>query len=181
MRTRGARRERNGTLEEMISKDVLCLHMRYARWAAERILEAAATLTPAELTHDFKTSEKHVTGTLAHIFAADRVWWHRVRRAPLEKFIDPEKDFRLETLRAEWPALLLQWEEFLAAQDETALAGKIEYKDLKGNSHTAPLWQIVLHVVNHGTHHRGQVSGMMRAQGHVPPPLDLIAFYRTLG
>lgn len=154
--------------------------MRYAQWAAGRVLTAAEGLTAAELAHDFQTSEKNVAGTLAHVFAADRVWWHRVRAAPLEKFIDPEKDFRLETLRAEWPSLLRQWEEFLAAQDEAALAGKIEYKDLKGNSHTTPLWQIVLHVVNHGTHHRGQVSGMIRALGHVPPPLDLIAFYRAM-
>jgi uncharacterized damage-inducible protein DinB len=43
------------------------------------------------------------------------------------------------------------------------------------------LWKIVLHVVNHGTHHRGQASGFLRAMGHVPPPLDLIAYYRTLG
>jgi len=43
-----------------------------------------------------------------------------------------------------------------------------------------PLWQILLHVVNHATHHRGQVSGFLRAMGHTPPPLDLIAFYRTL-
>jgi len=34
--------------------------------------------------------------------------------------------------------------------------------------------------VNHATHHRGQVSGFLRAMGHAPPPLDLIAFYRTL-
>jgi len=39
----------------------------------------------------------------------------------------------------------------------------------------------VLHVVNHGTHHRGQAAGFLRAMGYVPPPLDLIAYYRTLG
>jgi uncharacterized damage-inducible protein DinB len=35
-------------------------------------------------------------------------------------------------------------------------------------------------VVNHGTHHRGMVSGFLRAMGHTPPPLDLIAYYRAL-
>ncbi len=55
----------------------------------------------------------------------------------------------------------------------------IEYKDLKGNPYQSPLWQIVLHLVNHGSHHRGQVSGMLRALGKTPPPLDLIAYYRT--
>jgi uncharacterized damage-inducible protein DinB len=36
-------------------------------------------------------------------------------------------------------------------------------------------------VVNHGTHHRGQVSGFLRSMGHTPPALDLIAYYRQLG
>jgi uncharacterized damage-inducible protein DinB len=54
----------------------------------------------------------------------------------------------------------------------------LTYQDLQGRTHATPLWQIVLHVVNHGTHHRGQVAAMMRAMGHVPPPLDLIRYYR---
>jgi uncharacterized damage-inducible protein DinB len=33
-------------------------------------------------------------------------------------------------------------------------------------------------VVNHGTHHRGQVSGFLRVMGHTPPPLDLVFYYR---
>jgi uncharacterized damage-inducible protein DinB len=52
-------------------------------------------------------------------------------------------------------------------------------KDLRGNTWTQPFWQLVLHVVNHATHHRGQVSGFLRAMGRVPPPLDLVAFYRA--
>ena len=40
-----------------------------------------------------------------------------------------------------------------------------------------PAWQIVMHVVNHGTHHRGAVSGFLRAMGKTPPKLDLIAYY----
>lgn len=63
--------------------------------------------------------------------------------------------------------------------DEQALAG-VSYKDLSGNPWTTPLWQIVLHVVNHGTHHRGAVSGFLRAMGHPPPALDLMAYYRSL-
>ena len=54
----------------------------------------------------------------------------------------------------------------------------VSYRDLKGNPWSTPLWQIVFHVVNHGTHHRGQAAGFLRSMGHVPPPLDLIAYYR---
>ncbi len=164
----------------MVPAATLILHLRYTAWASARLVEAASNLSPAELMQDFKTSEKSVVGTLAHTFAADRVWWHRINGTIPAKFIDPEKDFLLQTLQTEWPALLAQWEQFISAKDEPALSAKIEYKDLKGNPYATPLWQIVLHVVNHGTHHRGQASGMIRALGHTPPPLDLIAYYRSL-
>jgi uncharacterized damage-inducible protein DinB len=39
----------------------------------------------------------------------------------------------------------------------------------------------LLHVVNHGTHHRGQVAGFLRSMGRKPPVLDLIAYYRQTG
>lgn len=164
----------------MVPAATLALHLRYTAWASARLTEAASKLAAEEFAHDFKTSEKSIAGALAHVFAADRVWWHRVNGTMPARFIDPEKDFLIETLQTEWPAVLAQWEQFIAAKDESAVAAKIEYQDLKGNSYATPLWQIVLHVVNHGTHHRGQVSGMFRALGHTPPPLDLIAYYRSL-
>jgi len=42
---------------------------------------------------------------------------------------------------------------------------------MNGDPHMNPVWEIVLHVVNHGSHHRGQVSGFLRALGHAPPQL----------
>jgi uncharacterized damage-inducible protein DinB len=50
------------------------------------------------------------------------------------------------------------------------------FKDLQGKEWTQPLWELVLHVVNHGTHHRGQVSGFLRTLGKEPPQLDM-SFY----
>jgi uncharacterized damage-inducible protein DinB len=70
----------------------------------------------------------------------------------------------------------LQWTCELT--DEAAQAN-FTYQDLKGKSWTQPIWQVVLHVVNHGTHHRGQVSGFLRILGHTPPRLDLIEYYRA--
>lgn len=59
-------------------------------------------------------------------------------------------------------------------------AGQIvAYRDMQGNHWKNSIWEIVLHVVNHGTHHRGQVAGFLRAMGHTPPTLDLMAFYRA--
>ncbi len=159
-----------------ISKDTLLTHIDYTRWASFRLVEAAAQLTPEQLNRDFGTADKSVLGSLVHVFAADRVWIGRIHGNPPAKFIDPEKDMHLDVLLSEWPALLDQWKEWLTGLAD--VNAKISYKDLKGNPYETPAWQIVLHVVNHGTHHRGQVQGFLRAMGITPKPLDLIAYYR---
>ena len=143
------------------------------------MLEAAGKLTEEELNRDFKTSDKCVVSTLAHAFAADRIWLQRIHGNVQNTFID-DNDRRLGTLKTEWPALQQRWKDWAGPLSDQDVVKKISYKDLKGNPYESPLWQILLHVVNHATHHRGQVSGFLRAMGHTPPPLDLIAYYRTL-
>ena len=58
--------------------------------------------------------------------------------------------------------------------------GSLRTRAWKGDPFETPLWQIVLHVVNHATLHRGQVMAMLRQLGIPPPPTDLISYYRSL-
>jgi uncharacterized damage-inducible protein DinB len=160
-------------------QEILKLHLGYASWATGRLLEAASALAPEQLNRDFGTADKSVLGTLTHTFAADRIWYSRVTGAQLEKFID-ESDFDMEKLRREWPELLRNWQGWLAGLPPEALETKLNYTDMAGRPHSHEPWKIVLHLVNHGTHHRGQVSGFIRALGHKPPSLDLINYYRSL-
>ena len=63
--------------------------------------------------------------------------------------------------------------------DDRALERVIEYKSTVGVQGASPLWQMLQHVVNHSTYHRGQVTTMLRQMGAAPPKaMDLIAFYR---
>jgi uncharacterized damage-inducible protein DinB len=154
-------------------------HLQYSAWASSRLLAAAAELSPAELSRDFGTADKSVLGTLVHIFAADRVWLARVEGRPAGPFLT-EADYSLEVLRSEWPALLDRWVAWAASLDDETSRGILVYLDLKGREWRHARWRIVLHVVNHAAHHRGQVAGFLRAMGKAPPPLDEILFYRDI-
>ena len=56
---------------------------------------------------------------------------------------------------------------------------RIDYQDLRGNDQSDVLWQMLQHMVNHGTYHRGQFTTMLRQLDAAPPKsMDLIAFYR---
>jgi uncharacterized damage-inducible protein DinB len=160
-----------------LSVEDLREHLAYSAWASRRLVHAASELTAAELLRDFETSDHSVLGTLVHAFAADRVWLARLRGAARPPY-STEADYHLSVLQNEWPELYRQWDEWLAGLNDDAARADFTYQDMRGNTWTQPIWKLVLHVVNHATHHRGQVSGFLRAMGHVPPVLDLVAFYR---
>ena len=160
-----------------VSAEAIRVHFDYSSWASARLLAAAAQLTTEELNHDFGTADKSVLGTLAHVFAADRIWLTRIQGVPITTFLDPaERDLTL--LQREWPALYDRWKAWGKALTDDSINAGCSYKDMKGNAHQSALWQIGLHVVNHATHHRGQVSGFLRTLGKTPPPQDLIYYYR---
>ena len=143
------------------------------------MLDAAAALSPEELTRDFGTADKTVAGTLVHVFAADRSWLARLHgqgpgNRPGPEFLD------LPVLREGWAAVHANWQAWGEKLTDDGASAVLNYHDLKGNAWRTPVWQIVLHVVNHATHHRGQAAGFLRSMGHTPPPLDLIAYYRGL-
>ncbi|HEY1800531.1 MAG TPA: DinB family protein [Terriglobales bacterium] len=161
----------------VVSAAALQEHLAYTVWASTRLLAAAGELSDRELVYDFKTADHSVVGTLAHIFAADRVWLGRIKQRPPHVFIS-EKDKNLAVLQEQWPGLHAAWMQWAADLTDQSAHSVLAYQDLKGNPWTQPTWQVVLHVVNHATHHRGQVSGFLRALGHTPPSLDLIAYYR---
>jgi len=159
-----------------VAAETLRTHLAYTAWATNRLLDAAAELSPEELTRDFATADKSVLGTLTHVFGADRVWLARIEGKPQER---PE-GYDLPRLSADWAVLYGRWKQWADELTDESLQERLSYTDLKGNPWVSPVCQIVLHVVNHGTHHRGQVAGFLRALGRTPPALYLIAYYRTL-
>jgi uncharacterized damage-inducible protein DinB len=144
-------------------------HLKYTAWASRRLLDAALQLPADELHREMNVSHKSVHQTLTHIHFADRIWLARVQGAPIEQS---------EPIEIAWPEIHRRWQEFAGSLSDSDLARIISYKDMAGNPHETPLWQIILHHVNHATLHRGQVMAMFRQLGHAPPPTDLIFYYR---
>ena len=153
------------------------MHLAYTAWASRRLVDAASRLSADELKRDFQTADHSVLGTLVHVFAADRIWLARVTAAAAGPFVS-EADYSLAVLQKDWPALHEKWQQWAGGVTDESAQRVVSYKDTEGNPYQRVLWQLILHVVNHGTHHRGQVSGFLRTMGQTPPPLDLTAYYR---
>ena len=162
-----------------LSAEALRSHIGYTAWASGRLVEAAAGLTQEELTRDFGTADKSVLGTLVHVFGADRLWLARLKGEPANTYLT-DADYRLTVLQNDWPALYQRWKAWADGVTDATANAELSYADMSGNPFRQQVGLLVFHVVNHGTHHRGQVSGFLRAMGHAPPKLDLSFYYREL-
>jgi uncharacterized damage-inducible protein DinB len=151
----------------------------YHYWARDRILAAVAPLSPEQFTRNLGSSFASIRDTLAHAYAAEYAWyarWHGTSPAallPADQFPD------LETLRRAWTEHEAKMRAFVDGLDEVAVNRVVEYRFLSGQPAATILWQMVQHVVNHGSYHRGQVTTMLRQLGAAPPrSMDMIEYYR---
>ena len=151
----------------------------YHYWARDRVLDAAERLTPEQLTRDLGNSFPSVRDTLVHLFSADWIWCSRWEGASPKAMLDPKTFPDVASIRAAWKEHEQKVRTILTQLGENGITRGIEYTTLNGVAQAQPFWQILQHVVNHGSYHRGQVTTMLRQLGAAPPQsLDLIAFYR---
>jgi uncharacterized damage-inducible protein DinB len=157
----------------------LSLLVDYNYWARDRLLEAVAALTPEQFTRDMGNSFGSVRDTIAHICDAEFIWISRWKGEQPTGFRKPDRMPDLDAARAEWAELERGMRAALQALGPEGVERVMEYKDMRGAARTDVFWQMLQHVVNHGSYHRGQVTTMLRQLGAAPPKyMDLIVFYR---
>jgi uncharacterized damage-inducible protein DinB len=159
-----------------IAKELLTTQFDYSQHATKLLLELCAKLTPQELELDRKSSHGGILGTLQHIFYADRVWLSRFRGAPVA-FRNEGENPSLTELTQSWPPILDGFKDYIQFTEQPTLLEEFTYTNLAGKKITIVRYQALLHVVNHSTHHRGQVVTMLRQAGHTPPVTDLLYYY----
>jgi uncharacterized damage-inducible protein DinB len=159
--------------------DDLCLLIDYNYWARDRVLDAVAAITPEQFVHPMGSSFSSVRDTVAHICAAERIWITRLKGEKPQALQNPARLPDVDAARKEWSDLEGEMREQLARLGPEAVERSIAYHDLRGNDQSDKLWQMLQHVVNHGTYHRGQITTMLRQLDAAPPKsMDMIAFCR---
>jgi uncharacterized damage-inducible protein DinB len=157
----------------------LRLLIDYNYWARDRVLDAVGTITPEQFIRSTGNSFSSVRDTVAHICDAERIWITRLKGETPHGSQKLDRIPDVEAARREWAELEGELREQLARLGPEAVERTIEYQDLRGNDQSDVLWQILQHMVNHGTYHRGQITTMLRQLDAEPPrSMDLIAFYR---
>jgi len=156
------------------------LHLRYTAWASRRLIQAVRELPVEKHSTDHQISHASLIGTLCHTFFADAVWYMRAVDPSLP-YPNPKEVIPLEELEPRWNALLDKWEAWAQSLTDSDLDRVVTFRFMDGNTGSTLLKHVILHVVNHGTLHRGQVVALIRQAGVKPPGTDLIYYYRELG
>lgn len=160
----------------MLTEVVRSLY-RYNRWANAQILRAAAKLTPAQLHERVPgAGVESVHDTLVHTLAAQWLYLERWHGRSPRAMPEPAQFAGLAAIRARWDEIERDTQAFLGTLDDARLAETIAYTNFQGERWAYPLWQQMLHQVNHATQHRSEAAMLLTKHGHSPGGLDLLYF-----
>jgi uncharacterized damage-inducible protein DinB len=159
---------------------VLSELVRYKAWANGLLFDALAKLPAADLTAPRPIVFGSILRTVNHVYAMDQVWQAHLEGRP-HGFTtrNPPDAPPLAELRAaqeKIDAWYVSYADSLPQRDE---AEKVSFTFIGGGAATLSRRDIVLHVVNHGTYHRGNVAAMLYPLGVAPPTTDLPVYLRA--
>lgn len=152
----------------------------FNQWATTRTLGATAALSDDELRRDLKNSYPSVRDTLLHIMASEWVWLTRWQGTSPAAQPAAWADFGHAQIEREWRSLQSAQLAFIDLLSEADMDRAIQYTNFRGETFTQPIWQLLRHVVNHSSYHRGQITTMLRQLGHAAVATDLVLYYREL-
>jgi uncharacterized damage-inducible protein DinB len=151
---------------------------QYNQWANRRTLDACAALTNEQFTRDLGSSFKSVRDTLGHIYGAEWIWRERLLGRSASGLPSPSEFPDLASLRAKLEEMDREYVEYSSKLTPGEANRLCVHKNLSGKEFSNPVWQILQHLGNHSSYHRGQVVTLMRQLGVKPSSTGLIEFYR---
>lgn len=159
----------------MYPDDYFTLMAEYNQWMNQSLYDGCARLSDEQRKRDLGAFFKSIHGTLNHLLSVDKVWMGRFLGEPfLSPAVGHELHSDYEELRREREkedVRIVQWASSLAPQ---WLSGLFAFSsNLDGKHRVLPAWVAVTHFFNHQTHHRGQVTTLMKQLGVDPGITDI--------
>jgi uncharacterized damage-inducible protein DinB len=150
---------------------------RYHRWATEKLFDSVALLTEEQYRKESGLFFGSVHGTLNHLLLVDQLWLSRIDGQPYP-VNDLSHEIETEAKSLE-TALLNQcdlWFKTCAAMTDRRLTQMVKYRNTAGEPSRIKADDLLMHVFNHGTHHRGQISAVLVEFGVPVPEMDYYYF-----
>lgn len=141
----------------------------YDRWANEETLASIKNL---------KAGRARSIQLYSHIVETEILWYQRIRKN-YAHIVNVWGNWPLEQAETEAGRMTTEWNTLLANESESFLLNRIAYKNTKGTPFENTVDDILTHVVNHSSYHRGQIAAEVRKAGGEPAYTDYIQYQRT--
>ena len=152
---------------------------RYSAWANDRLFGTLAALPEGEATAKRLTGFGNMVNTLNHAYVVDLIWQAHLQGKPhgfTSRITETQPSLEeLRSAQAEIDQWYITYSNKLSdeAHDQVVL-----FKFVDGGLGAMTRGDILLHVVNHKTYHRGYVADLLYQAGSRPPVMDLPVFLR---
>lgn len=156
--------------------DTLNTFARYNIWATAKLSQCLKQVSDEDFFKDQGLFFKSIFGTLNHILLGEHhLWFERFSQGhsqalSLDTIVIADRHQLLEQLEQK----SYRWLEFLQQLDSGLLCQELHYTSTQGQKLSLPYAATLLHVFNHSTHHRGQITVALTQMGYPCPVLDLV-------
>jgi uncharacterized damage-inducible protein DinB len=161
----------------MLNTRTACMLAHYKAWADQIMFDAMAALPPAEVVKERQTLFKTMLGTLNHNYVVDLIWQAHLEGrdhgfTARNMLLHPQLDDLWQAQRQmnEW---VIAWAE---AQSDASLDEPLHFSFISGERSAMRRGEMLLHMVNHASYHRGWVCEMFFQVPAKPPTTDLPVF-----
>jgi uncharacterized damage-inducible protein DinB len=152
----------------------------YNHWANRRLYATALAMPDEQYRRPTGVFFGSLHGTLNHLLLTDRIWLKRLTGEGehpdrLDAILFDDRNALARARMAEDARLI----DVVGRYSEDDLRGLVAYQNMSGVPYRQELGQILLHLFNHQTHHRGHAHACCSiVTGEAPPSLDLLQFQR---
>jgi uncharacterized damage-inducible protein DinB len=159
-------------------KQLLQQYAAYNVWASKLLFERIGKLSEEEIHKEIVSSFPSVYKTIQHMWLAEEVWWQRLKLVENIELQSEKFTGSLNEMTAILARQSQQWVDWVDTATDNQIAHVFAYVRNK-EQQKMPVYQMLLHVFNHGTYHRGQLVTMLRQLGADKiPQTDFSVFCR---
>ena len=161
-------------------KELLLQLSSFNIWANQLLVNTIGQLPEEKQNQEVISSFSSLYKTLIHMWNAESIWWQRMK---LEERIERPSDTFTGDFGELGKKLLQQcrlWEDWVKNASELQLQHVFAYQNTRREQFKQPVKEVLLHIFNHGTYHRGQLIDMFHQLGiEKLPATDFIVYTRT--
>jgi uncharacterized damage-inducible protein DinB len=149
----------------------------YGHWANRKLFTVISKLTLEQFTQPYSGDHGAVRSTMVHVLSAESGWVRRCAGLERGPRLNPDDYPNSAALDDAMNRVESQTREFLATLRDEDLGRIIEFSIFDSKKHSMPVGELLQHAANHGAHHRGQVSLLLRMLGYSPENFDLLFYF----